>query len=317
VLSALKAAFSINQGDDRMKTGLIVFAALATLGSALSAQAVRTSSWTASAPAIAAKFQPGKIARRDTEESMMTLSPDASEIFWGVSREWFPMSRVSEIWTARRTGATWKTKRADFSTGYSDGDPFVSHDGKQIFFVSVRPVGPPRKDFDIYVVDRTKTGFSKARNLGGAVNSPEDELYPSMAGDGTLYFASDRSGTWKTYRARRSADGTYPTAEALPETVNAEGSWNFNPYISEDGKTLLFTSQRKGGAGKGDIWLAQMSGSGEFGPARNLGPKINSAEDEFHATLSPDKRALFFVRRSSTADANADLYWVSTKGLGL
>ena len=226
-------------------------------------------------------------------------------------------SRVSEIWTARRTGTTWTAKRADFSTGYSDGDPFVSHDGRQILFVSVRPVGRPRKDFDIYVVDRTATGFGRARNLGGAVNSPEDELYPSMAGDGTLYFASDRSGTWKTYRARRAADGSYPAADLLPATVNAEGSWNFNPFISKDGRTLLFTSQRRGGAGKGDIWVATADASGVFGTARNLGPRINSAEDEFHATLSPDKRALFFVRRTGAPDANADLHWVSTKGLGL
>jgi Tol biopolymer transport system component len=300
-----------------MKTGLIFCVAVATLASALSAQAVRRSGWTASAPAVAARFQPGIVARADTEESMLTVSPDGSEIFWGVSREWFPMSRVSEIWTARRTGKGWKASRAAFSTGYSDGDPFVSHDGKQIFFVSFRPVGPPRKDFDIYVVDRTPGGFGKARNLGAAVNSPEDELYPSVAGDGTIYFASDRSGTWKTYRARRAADGTYPSAELLAETVNATGSWNFNPFISKDGRTLIFTSQRKEGKGKGDIWVAKMGPSGEFQQARNLGPRVNTAEEEFHATLSPDGRALFFVRRTSPPGGNADLYWISTAGLGL
>jgi Tol biopolymer transport system component len=300
-----------------MRSTLILFASLAGLASALPAQVVRTPRWTAAAPAFATKFQPRVVAKTDTEESMMTVSPDGSEIFWGVSREWFPMSRVSEIWTAQLRGSRWWPKRADFSTGFSDGDPFVSHDGKQIFFVSVRPVGRPRKDFDIYVVDRTAAGYSPARNLGAAVNSPEDELYPSMAGDGTLYFASDRSGTWKTYRAKRAADGSYPAAELLPATINAEGSWNFNPFITEDGTTLIFTSQRPGGGGKGDIWAAKMTPSGEFGTARNLGPRVNTAEDEFHATLSPDQRALFFVRRTSGPGANAELYWISTAGLGL
>lgn len=300
-----------------MNKGVIFWAAAAISASALSAQAIRTGGWTASAPAAVAKFEPFVVARADTEESMMTLSPDSSQIFWGVSREWFPMSRVSEIWTARRRGAGWKAERAAFSTGYSDGDPFVTHDGKQILFVSVRPVGRPRKDFDIYIVDRTPTGFGRARNLGGAINSPEDELYPTMAGDGTLYFASDRSGTWKTYRARRAADGSYPAAEPLPAAINAEGSWNFNPFISKDGKTLLFTSQRKGGAGKGDIWVSKADASGEFETARNLGPLVNSGEDEFHATLSPDNKALFFVRRTSAPETTADLYWISTRRLGL
>jgi Tol biopolymer transport system component len=300
-----------------MKLTVVLFASAAISASALSAQVVRAPTWTASAPAVATKFQPRIVARPDTEESMMTLSPDGSEIFWGHTREWFPMSRVSEIWTARRQGNRWRAERAGFSTGFSDGDPFVSHDGKQIFFASVRPVGRPRKDFDIYVIDRTAAGYGQARNVGGAVNSPEDELYPSMAGDGTLYFASDRSGTWKTYRARRAADGTYPAAELLPASVNAEGSWNFNPFISEDGRTLIFTSQRRGGAGKGDIWVANAGPSGEFEPARNLGARINTAEDEFHATLSPDKRAIFFVRRTGGPGANAELYWMSTVGLGL
>lgn len=297
---------------------LASFLAVTALSAAApSAQSAGTSSWTAAAPAAAAKFEPAIVARTDTEESMMTLTPDVSQIFWGVSREWFPLSRVSEIWTARRRGATWKAERAAFSTGYSDGDPFVSHDGKHILFVSVRPVGRPRKDFDLYIVDRTATGYGPARNLGAVVNSPEDELYPTMAADGTLYFASDRSGTWKTYRARRAADGTYPSVELLPEAINAEGSWNFNPFISKDGRTLLFTSQRKGGAGKGDIWVSKIGASGEFETARNLGPLVNSAEDEFHATLSPDMKALFFVRRTGAKGATADLHWISTDRLGL
>jgi hypothetical protein len=132
----------------------------------VSAQALQKTGWTASAPQQAEKFQPRVVARADSEESEIAFSPDASELFWGVSRRWFPMSRVSEIWTAKRKGKGWASQRAPFSVGYSDGDPFVSYDGNQIFFVSMRPVnGPPRKDFDIWVVDRTATGYGAPRNL--------------------------------------------------------------------------------------------------------------------------------------------------------
>jgi hypothetical protein len=96
----------------------------------VSAQALRKSGWTASAPAQAERFQPRVVARADTEESEITLSPDGSELFWGVSRQWFPMSRMSEIWTARRQGSGWAAQRAPFSIGYSDGDPFVAYDGR-------------------------------------------------------------------------------------------------------------------------------------------------------------------------------------------
>jgi Tol biopolymer transport system component len=284
----------------------------------VTAHALQKSGWTASAPAKAEKFQPRVVAKAETEESEITLSPDASEFFWGVSRQWFPMSRISEIWTARRKGSGWAAQRAPFSVGFSDGDPFVSHDGKQIFFVSMRPVnGPPRKDFDIWVVDRIGDGYGPPRNLGPSINSPHDELYPSVAGDGTIYFASEREGPWKIFRARRLADGSYAPAELLPEPVNVQGAWNFNPYVTQDGRTLVFTSQRKSGAGKGDIWVADMGSSNEFQTARNLGPSVNTAEEEFHPSLSPDKRALFFVRRGSGPGANADIHWISTAGMGI
>jgi Tol biopolymer transport system component len=276
--------------------------------------------WTEAAPAEATRFAPGVVARADTEESMITVSPNGREIFWGVSEMWFPMSRVSEIWTARYRNGKWtRRQRVSFSTGYSDGDPFISYDGRQIFFASLRPVGGPRKDFELFVVDRTATGYGSPRHVGRTVSSPQDELYPSVAADGTLYFGSERSGVWGIYRARKNPDGKYGEPELLPAPVNVTGSWSFNPFISRDGRTLLFTSlNRPGGLGQGDIWHAALGASGEVISVKNLGPLVNSANDDFHPTLSPDGRALFFMRRDhGSKTPNADAFWISTAKLGL
>src|SRR3712207_3615002 len=214
-------------------TGLLMTVALCAVAGQAIAQP-----WTSTAPARPEKFLPAIVARADTEESMLTMSPDGSELFWGVSEVWFPMSRISEIWTARRTARGWgPPRRARISFGYSDGDPFVSPDGRHIYFVSARPVRAPRRDFDLYVAERTATGFGPARNLGPAINSAEDELYPSVSADGTLYFGSERSGTWKIYRARLQADGSYGTPEELSAPVNSVGNWNFNPFISRDSRS--------------------------------------------------------------------------------
>lgn len=118
----------------------------------------------------------GREARRvaDTEESMLNVGSGGAEIFWGVSRVWFPMSRVSEIWTARREGQGWGAAgRAPFSFGYSDGDPFVAADGQRVYFASIRPVRGPRKDFDLYVVER---GLGSARARCGELFSCLDRI---------------------------------------------------------------------------------------------------------------------------------------------
>jgi Tol biopolymer transport system component len=276
--------------------------------------------WTKAAPAQASRFAPGIVARPDTEESMVTVSPDGSEIFWGVSEMWFPMSRVSEIWTAKYRNGRWRGRqRVSFASGYSDGDPYITYDGRQMFFASIRPVGAPRKDFELFVIDRTPSGYGPARALPRTVNSPQDDLYPSVTADGTLYFGSERSGEWKIYRARRNADGSYGTAELLPAPLNIPGVWSFNPYISRDGRSMLFTSlNRPGGLGLGDIWHATLSASGEILGVRNLGPLVNSAADDFHPTLSPDGKALIFMRRDhGSKTPNADALWIRTSGLGL
>ena len=302
-----------------MTRGVLLCAASLAAAFAGSA-AASAQSWTQAAPAEAARFAPGIVARADTEESMITVSPDGSELFWGVSEMWFPMSRVSEIWTARYRKGKWGgRRRVAFATGYSDGDPFISYDGKQIFFASLRPVGGPRKDFELFVVDRTATGYGAPRHVGRTVSSPGDELYPSVAGDGTLYFGSERSGQWGIYRARKNADGKYGEPELLPAPVNIPGVWSFNPFISRDGRTLLFTSlNRPGGLGIGDIWHASLGASGEVISVKNLGPLVNSASDDFHPTLSPDGKALFFMRRDhGSKTPNADAMWIRTTELGL
>lgn len=299
---------------------LILTAAGILFAGCASASTQPASEWTAGAPAVPERFEPALVARPDTEETMLTVGPGGNEIFWGVSRLWSPFSRVSTIWTARRTAEGWSAGApAPFSIGYSDDDPFISPDGRRVYFSSARPKAPRRRDYDLYVVEKTADGWGEPRNLGDSVNSWGDELYGTVAADGTLYFGSDRSGTaWKIYRARLQPDGNYGAVEALPAPVNVPGNMNFNPFISADGRTLLFTSlNRKGDKGHGDIWLARLDAAGAVVEARNIGPVVNSAEDEAHPTLSPDGRALFFIRRLSGPDANADVYWVSTSALGL
>lgn len=271
--------------------------------------------WTAAAPAVAEPFLPGIVAGAATEESMVSTTPDGGTLMWGASRLWFPITRVSEIRMSVRANGAWSpATTAPFSRGFSDTDPFPARDGSGVFLSSFRPVdGPPRSDFDLWFVPKNGEGYGRAVNLGKAVNSPADELYATAASDGTLYFGSDRSGVWHIYRARRNADGSYAAAEALPDPVNLPGLWSFNPFISPDGRTLIFTAlNRPGGAGKGDIWVTRSDAAGAFTAPVNLGPAVNTAQEDYHATVSGDGRALMFVRRdTASANGNAEAMWIS------
>jgi len=83
--------------------------------------------------------------------------------------------------------------------------------------------------------------------------------------DVDLYISRFRNGQW---------------SEALPININLPDAWESTPALSPDGRTLYFSSNRKGGYGGLDIYSAQMDSRGRFGKVKNLGPEINTAGSE-------------------------------------
>jgi hypothetical protein len=234
----------------------------------------------------------------DAYDWRLTLSPDRQTAFWAVSDQFFPSSRKAKIVTARYEGGAWSAPQdAPFSgPEFSDMDPAFAPDGQTLFFSSIRPVdGTPRRDLDLWLVERAGDGWGEPVHLG-ALSSPSDELYPSVAADGTLYFGSDRAGQWDIYRSRRQADGTYGEPERLAAPINSDSVWEFNPDISPDGQTLVFTMlSHPDGLGAGDLYLAHRDGDG-FGWPVNLGECINSAADNYHPTVIwDDQPVIYFV----------------------
>jgi len=79
--------------------------------------------------------------------------------------------------------------------------------------------------------------------------------------------------------------------------------------ISADGLTIFFISDRPGGLGGTDLWVAQRPNrNGDWVPAQNLGPTINTSADEFTPELSPDGRWLFFSSTGLSSDKHLQIY---------
>ena len=86
------------------------------------------------------------------------------------------------------------------------------------------------------------------------------------------------------------------------------------PILSPYDDALYIASNRPGGYGGLDIWRAERSGDG-WGTPVNLGPKVNTAADEFCPSPARGNR-LFFVRRLSATDTNIYLVSNGPNGLG-
>ena len=200
------------------------------------------------------------------------------------------------------------------NTAANDGSPALSSDGRRLFFDSDRTGG--FGGFDIYVAQRRdkrdNLGWQAAVNLGSAINTTAGEQGAAylksheseVAGDfeddadesATLYFSSNRvggPGSSDIYTIALHADGTFglPT---LAEGINTP-SRESGPGIRRDGLELFFVSERAGGYGGADLWVAtRRSTSDSWSSPVNMGQPINSDKNEGGPIVSFDATTLYF-----------------------
>jgi Tol biopolymer transport system component len=200
------------------------------------------------------------------------------------------------------------------NTAANDGSPALSSDGRRLFFDSDRTGGVG--GFDIYVArrrhKRDNLGWQTAVNLGSGVNTTANEQGAEYlrsdenqaAGDfeddanetATLYFASDRvggPGLSDIYAIALNSDDTFGVP-MLAEGINTQARES-GPGIRRDGLELFFVSDRAGGFGGVDLWVAtRASTSDPWSTPANMGQPINSEKNEGGPALSFDGTSLYF-----------------------
>ena len=111
-------------------------------------------------------------------------------------------------------------------------------------------------------------------------------------------------------RAQKYSDWSEPIN--LGPNVNST-SMDRGPAISKDGLSLYFASNRPGGFGGEDIYVSQRDNrDGEWGPAVNLGPTINTSFNEQVPAFSRDGHLLFFASNRPGGFGGVDI-WVSRR----
>lgn len=132
------------------------------------------------------------------------------------------------------------------SDTYSVEHPFLTKDGKKLYFASDMPGS--LGSFDLYVVDVNEDGtYSAPRNLGETINTNQREQFPFLTADGTLYFASDGhqgNGNLDIFMSQKISDTEFDKPLNLGSTINSEMD-DFNFILDENDKGY-FASNRTG-----------------------------------------------------------------------
>ena len=140
------------------------------------------------------------------------------------------------------------------SNEYSVAHPSISADGAKLYFASDMPGG--FGGMDLYVSEKESGRWGPPMNLGPEVNTEGHEIFPYIAPDGKVYFASDGHvglGGLDIYYTTDKGGRTWTTPENIGYPINTIAD-DFSIVFNEQGTCGFFASDREGGVGRDDIY---------------------------------------------------------------
>lgn len=248
-------------------------------------------------------FEPKKISNDGVFG--LTISPDSKIALWVSSNGKRDSLKIME---SRNDNGQWSTPTvASFSSvlgEWKDIDPMFSPDGRKVLFQSNRNThrSADRKDFDIWIVELTETGWGIPYPIGDAINAETSESYASITKDGTVYFMRDNNngiGQADIYFSDLK-NGVYQTPKniGLPINTNERES---NPFISPKGDYIIYFSSDKKGLGEVDLYIS-FKEKNKWSNPKNLGAPINSQLAEFCPYVHTKDGKLYFSRQEKKGD---------------
>lgn len=153
------------------------------------------------------------------------------------------------------------------------------------------------------------TPFNKGSYQGGSSISVDNKLLfitivsPTatrsgrMFSNGDIYYAEFRGGSWGELKS-------------IGRHINGELTWEGQPSISADNKTLYFASARgEDNYGGMDLYKVERQANGSWGNPINLGPKINSPGNEKSPFMHSDSYTLYFSSDGHPGVGGQDIYF--------
>src|SRR5205814_1228363 len=133
---------------------------------------------------------------------------------------------------------------------------------------------------DIFISQRVGHDWLSPESIGDNINTKGNDACIALSADGQKLFifkstTKDQGDIYISY-----LDGEiWSKPEKLGPTINTK-YWEGSVSMSSDEQTLYFASERPGGLGKRDIWMAKRQENGDWGEAINMGPNINTNLNE-------------------------------------
>lgn len=185
--------------------------------------------------------------------------------------------------------------------------------GKVNYAMKQDPNGEYLSDIFMSRKDSSGTKWMKPEPIA-ALNTNGNDAAIALSPDGlTLFtFRSDNKSEGDIFVSKYTGS-SFTTPVPLNANINTPDQWEGSCSISADGRQLYFSSEREGGYGGRDLYVSELV-NGDWGPAVNLGPKINTPYDDDAPFIHPDGITLFFSSKGHTSIGGYDIMYTVKEG---
>jgi Tol biopolymer transport system component len=250
----------------------------------------------------------GAISVMDRHEFRVTFAPDRSEALFS----YYDEVETYQIGYAIRQGRGWSAGGApgyiELLAGSAVLEPQISADGQTIVFNS-NYQSTDQDDYNLWFTQRVGDGWTAPVAFSSSINSASAEWYPTIVEADRLYFGSERSGGYggiDLYVAENAFDDS---AQAVPLQAPVNSSANeYDPCIDPLERFMIFVSDRRGGYGGTDLYIALPDRNGEWTEVYLVGEPVNDSGPAPTAPmLSQDGRNLLVSSQRGTRDPLGDI----------
>lgn len=175
--------------------------------------------------------------------------------------------------------------------------PVLTADQQTLIFTA-RDTAQNNNDENLYISYKNNEGWTPPAPLAENINSPENEGTCSISADGRMLVFTSCKG--RENFGSCDLFVSYKTGDEWTMPINLGGkinsaAWESQPALSADGRTIYFVSDKRGGYGKRDIWMSELAEDGSWGAAVNLGPNVNTTDDDLSPFIHANGTTLFFL----------------------
>jgi outer membrane protein OmpA-like peptidoglycan-associated protein len=205
--------------------------------------------------------------------------------------------------------------------------PVISLDGSALYFTSRRPWPNERTDAyrsvengqypeDVYVSYMDfDSSWTEALRLEFCLPNRNEATISVSADERRLYLYEDSTGSGDIY----SSDfygAKFNDIQLMNEPGLNTPYWETHCFVNREQTKMIFSSDRPGGFGERDLYVSEKKDGKTWSEPINLGPEINSAQDEDSPFWSVDGKRLYFSSNSNKSMGGFDVFYCDLKSDG-